>query len=343
MPFGLANAPREFQRFIYHIFQPLIRQNKILPYLDDLLIATETLEEHLAILSEVFQIAHTNSLNFRLDKCKFMYEEIDYLGYLIDFRGIQPSPSNVENIVDYPIPRDAKEVHRFLGIASYFRRFVPNFSLIAKPLYDLTRKDVPFVFSVKEVETFEELKQHLSSEPLLAIYSPLLPTELHCDASSARFEAMLIQKQTDGTFKPIAYFSERTSPEESRYHSFELECLSAIYAIKRFHIYLYGIPFKIVTDYDSFRLTLSKKNVNPRIARWALFLQSYNYDIVHRPGKRKAHVDALSRCYLILILEENTLDQNLAIAQSSDEIIKSLRDKLEKQDDKLFELRDGFV
>lgn len=187
------------------------------------------------------------------------------------------------------------------------------------------------------------MKQLLSSQPILSIYSPTLETELHCDASASGFGAILLQRQKDGIFRPVFYFSKRTTVVESKYHSFELECLAVIYAIKRFHIYLAGIPFKIVTDCDSFRLTLSKQTVNPRIYRWALFLEQYSYQIVHRPGTRMNHVDALSRCHSILTLEANSFERTLSIQQDRDVDIVNIRNKLEKSEDKFFELRDGLV
>jgi len=343
MPFGLTNAPRVFQRYIGDIFRDLIRENKILIYLDDILIATENVDDHLEILREVFNLARRHGLQFRLDKCSFLYREIVYLGYSIDESGIRPGAMNVESVVDFSVPRNAKEVHRFVGLASYFRRFVKNFSIIAKPLYDLIKKNVAFKFGPEENRVFELLKDLLSSQPILAIYSPKLVTELHCDASASGFGAILLQKQNDGTMRPVSYFSRRTTVTEARYHSFELECLAVVYAIKRYHIYLSGIPFTIVTDCDSFRLTLSKQTVNPRISRWAMFLQDYDYRIEHRPGKRMSHVDALSRCNSVLILESNTFEQTLSIRQDKDKEICEIRNKLENGEDKFYELRDGLV
>jgi len=343
MPFGLTNAPRVFQRYIHNIFKPMILESKVLIYMDDILIATERISEHLTILREVFEIAQRHRLKFRLDKCSFLYDRITYLGYLIYENGIQPSAENIESVVNYPIPRNTKEVQRFIGLASYFRKFVPNFSVIAKPLYDLLKKNAEFKFGIEENTAYEALKTHLSNKPVLAIYCPSAATELHCDASASGFGAILLQKQEGGQFRPISYFSHRTTPAESKYSSFELECLAAVYAIKKFHVYLLGIKFKIVTDCDSFRLTLSKQTVNPRIARWAMFLQQYEYEIVHRPGKRMIHVDALSRCNSILVLEGNTFEQTLSIRQDQDQTICKIRDQLEKREDKLYELRDGLV
>lgn len=343
MPFGLCNAPRVFGRFTQNIFQKLLKDNKVLLFMDDVLIATETVSEHLNILQEVFQLAKKYNLKFRLDKCYFLYNEITYLGYLINESGIRPSISNVESVLNYPLPKNIKEVHRFVSLASYFRRFIPNFANQAKSLYDLLKKNVVFKFGKDEFEAFEKLKQYLSSCPILSIYSPDLETELHCDASSHGFGAILLQKQRDGIFKPVSYFSHRTSPTESNYHSFELETLSAIYAIKRFHVYLLGIPFKIVTDCDSFRLTLSKQTINPRISRWAMFLQNYDYTIEHRSSKRMRHVDALSRCHNVLTLEASTLEKTLSIKQDQDPIICNIREGLEKAEDKFFEICNGLV
>ena len=196
----------------------------------------------------------------------------------------------------------------FLGLAGHFRRFVHNFSLIAKPLYDM-KIGSQFKFALEGNKAFETLRDKLLSYLVLAIYSPKAETQLHCHASTHGFGAILMRKQKNNRFQPISYFSHRTTQDESKYHSFELECPAAIYAIKPFHIYLSGIKFKIITDCDSFQLTLGKKDINSRTSRWAMFLQNYDYEIEHRPGKRMSHVDALSHCHNILVLEANTFEK----------------------------------
>ena len=256
-PYGLKNGTRVFTRFINLIFDSLVRDGKILLFVDDILIATEDVHEDLEILKVVFELAGRARLEFRLDKCHFMQTEIDYLGYHISMNGIRPTNDNIMSVLDYPLPRNTRQVLRFVCLASYFRRFIQNFSIVAKPLYDLLKKDAQFSFGNKENEAFEALKSCLASSPVLAIYSPKAETELHCDARASGFGAILIQRQIDRFFRPVSYFSQRTTTVESRYHSFELECLAVVYAIKRYNVYLSGIKFKIVTDCDSFRLTLS--------------------------------------------------------------------------------------
>lgn len=139
------------------------------------------------------------------------------------------------------------------------------------------KKGATFEFKQRQLDAFKTLKDKLIEAPILSIYSPNDITELHCDASSQGFGAVLLQRKADNRFHPIFYFSKRTTEVESRYHSYELETLAIIYALKRFRIYLQGIPFKIVTDCSALVMTLNKKDINPRIARWALELQNFDY------------------------------------------------------------------
>jgi len=157
------------------------------------------------------------------------------------------------------MPTNIKMLHSFIGLASYFRRFISNFSILAKPLYDLLKKDVAFTFGKEQMSSFNNLKAILAERPVLAIYSPHAETQLFCDASSHGYGSLLTQKQTDGHFHPIFYFSKRTTSTEAKYHSFELEMLAIVYSLNRFDIYLKGIPFKIITDCNSLKQALKKK------------------------------------------------------------------------------------
>lgn len=207
MPFGLTNAPRVFQRYIHIVLEPLIREDKILLYLDDILVATRDMKEQVEILSKVFELAGKYHLRFRLDKCHFARTEIKYLGYHVDQHGIRPSDENIEAVLRFPIPRNAKELHRFIGLASYFRKFIPSFSVLAKPLYDLLKRDSVYKFGENEHDVFEALKYYLSHKPVLVIYSPQLETELHCDASASGYGAILMQRQIDKSWRPVSFWS----------------------------------------------------------------------------------------------------------------------------------------
>jgi len=341
MLFGLKGAPLKFQRYVTQIFKDLIDTGEISVYLDNFLIATETIEHHYYILEKVFKLLVANRLELRLDKCRFLQTKLDYLGYTVTSEGIRPTKQGIEAVIKYPAPRNIRDVQSFLGLCSYFRKFVEKFSVIAKPLYDLTKKGTDFRFTETEKQAFEMLKDRLMDTPILSIYSPHDETELHCDASAAGFGAILMQKKADRKFHPIFYFSKRTTEIESKYHSFELETLSIIYALHRFRTYLLGIKFKIITDCQALSLTLNKKETNPRIARWVLEMQNYDYILEHRSGSRMTHVDALSR--QIFVVEDNSFDRNLALCQSDDPKIAKIQAELQRSENKLFEMRNGLI
>lgn len=343
MPFGLTNAPFVFQRFINKVFEDMVRVGKVIVYLDDIMVATEDIDEHMEILQDVFKRLVDNKLELRLDKCSFFQREIKYLGYMISGKGIKANRDGLIAIQNFPIPTKVQDVQSFIGMCSYFRRFIKDFSIIAKPLYDITKKDRHFKFCENELKAFNLLKDKMIEAPVLAIYDPQDETELHCDASSIGFGAILLQRKSDKKLHPIYYFSKRTTETESKYHSFELETLAIIYALQRFRIYLQGIRFTIVTDCNSLTLTLNKKELNPRIARWALELQNYEYKLEHRSGTRMKHVDALSRCNSILIISDNTFENNLVICQNKHNKIKEIKAMLAKREHSLYEMRNGVI
>jgi len=238
------------------------------------IIATKDSKSHMEILTEVFKRLVDNKLEFRLDKCEFLQREIEYLGYIISREGIKPDSKGMQAVKDFPEPTKTHEVQSFLGLCSYFRRFVRDFSTKAKPLYDIVRKDSKFEFDANELECLEILKVNLLEAPILALYNPKDPTELHCDASALGFGSILMQKKKDSKFHPVFYFSKRTTDVKAKYHSFKLETLAVVYSLERFRIDLQGIQFKLVTDCSALTLALNKKELCPRMARWALFLHS---------------------------------------------------------------------
>lgn len=343
MPFGLRNAPAVFQRYIHMKLKPLIDRGLIVVYLDDVSIATPDLESHTKILGEVLHCVRSAGLELNLSKCRFAFTEIDYLGYLINERGIQPSRTYVKSIREYPVPTNTKEVQRCNGLFSYFRRFVPRFSQVAKPLTDLLRKDMRFNWNEQCDEAFGYLRDKLVESPILAIYDPKREIELHCDASSHGFGAVLMQRQDDGVFHPVAYYSRKTSAVESKLISFEMETLAVVYALARFHTFVDRLPFTIVTDCEALAQTLKKRDMNPRIAKWALVLEKYDYRIQHRKGERMAHVDALSRMPIVAAIEASGVDVNVQITQSRDANIRAIREKLESGEWPGYVLEDGLV
>lgn len=211
MPFGLTNAPSVFQRFINLILRPFIQTGQIVVYMDDILIASETLDDHLLLIEKVLSCIVKNGLQIQKKKCQFAYNELEYLGFRVSSQGIQPGSLKTKAISEFPRPSDVKSVQSFLGLCSFFRRFIPGFSQIAHPLYKLLHKDAVFNFNDNCYEAFQKLKSSLTSEPVLCVYDPLRETELHTDASKIGFGAVLMQKQNDGKFHPVAYYSKAPS------------------------------------------------------------------------------------------------------------------------------------
>lgn len=207
MPFGLANAPPVFQRIINRVLKRLFESRKIAVFLDDIMIATKTVLEHEEILSEVLTTLLDAGLVLNLDKCDFASEEVNYLGYKVNERGIRPNEAHLKAISKFPVPTNAKETSRCLGLFSYFRRFVSDFARIASPLYKNVKKDSVFDWTDDCMKAFLYLRKALTEAPVLSIYNPINETELHTNASSKGFDVIL-QKQSDNRFHPVAYFQK---------------------------------------------------------------------------------------------------------------------------------------
>lgn len=216
-----------------------------------------------------------------------------------------------------------------------------DYALKARPWLNLLKKDTKFVFDIECVKSFEQFKRELTLFSLLSLYNPKAETELHTDASALGLEAILLQKQNSNHWAPVAYFSKTTNQAEAMYHSFELEMLAIIRAVERFYLYLYGVEFTVVTDCNVLVYAVNKANLNPRIARWTLSLRNYKFKVIHRQGKRMAHVDVLSK--QIAYVGSLPLERQLEIKQLQDTTIKEIAQNLEHSDDDKFELIDGLV
>lgn len=337
VPFGLCISPSVFQRFINTVFKDLILSGQLLLYMDDLIIPAKDEEENIERLKSVFSIASDYGLEINFKKCKFLHKKIEFLGHIIQNGQLFPSPQKTAAVLNYPEPKNQKDVQSFLGLAGYFRKFIQNFSIIARPLSNLLKKSTVFHFGVNEKNAFNQLKQSLANKPVLHIYNQNSETELHTDACINGFGCILLQKSTvDQCFHPVYFLSKCTSDAERNYSSYELEMLAVIYAVKKFRVYLLGKKFKIVTDCNAFKLTMSKRDLSAKIARWALLLEDYNYTIEHRTGAKMAHVDALSR-YPTMLITTDSLTLQIQNAQSHDPNIQAIKEVLKtKQYDDYF-------
>lgn len=205
--------------------------------------------------------------NFKLNynKCSFLKTAIKYFGYILFHSGITLSSRHTQAVANFPIPKKVIELPRFLGLTNYFRRLIKGYSIKAKPLHNRLRKDPKFNFDDTCLSAFKALKKRLISYSILSLYNPSLETELHTDASSLAILSILLQKQIDGLWVPVSYFNQAANKAEANNHSFELEMLAIVRSIERFHVYLYGLNFTIITDCHSLIYAFNKVNLNQRI------------------------------------------------------------------------------
>lgn len=184
----------------------------------------------------------------------------------------------------------------FLGLSGYFRKFMCNYAKIVEPLTRLVRKSVKWEWRVEQKKSFEIIKEMLSSKPILAVYDPELPTDLHTDASSIGVAGVLLQEHKDGNKRVVGYFiSKQTTPEQRMYNSYELERLAVMLSLQYFRVYLLGRQFKVVSDFNALNTAFTKRDLVLRVGRWWLMVQDYQFDIEYRPGRKMNHADALSR------------------------------------------------
>lgn len=293
VPFGLTNAPRVFQRLMTKIFKP-IRGNSAI-YLDDVLLYAATVDEALNILKQALDILRQEGMTLNLKKCTFLQATVVYLGYEIGQGVVRPGAEKIKAVEEFPTPKTVHHIRQFLGLTGYFRHFVQDYALLAKPLTCLIKKSVAWKWSEEQEEAFQKLKNVLVSRPVLNIYSPNSSTEVHTDACQIGIAGILFQRDTEKRLHPVAYYSRQTTAPEQKYHSYELETLAVVETLRKFRTYLLGISFVVVTDCNSIKAASKKKQMIPRIARWWLELQEFTFEVQYRSGNRMNHVDALSR------------------------------------------------
>lgn len=230
-------------------------------------------------------------------KCRFGGNRVLYLGHLIGSGELKPDPRKVQAVRDYPQPKTKKDVRAFLGLVVYYCRFIPQFASVAAPLSDLTRKGQPQLINWTEIQetAFKALKHSLMETPLLLVADPGKPYTLQTDASDRGLGAVLSQASDNWEKLPVAYASRKLLPQELNYSTIEEECLAVVWALKFFHVYLYGQPFLIQTDHQPLAWLQRMKNANARPTRWALFVQPYHFTIAHRKGADNGNADGLSR------------------------------------------------
>ena len=264
-------------------------------YLDDVLVLGKTLQEHLENLEAVLNRLRAAGLRLKPEKCNLAQDEVEYLGYRVSAEGISTDPKKVLAVQNFPVPKDVRALRSFLGLLSYYWRFIPSFSVVASPLFTLARKGTLFIWTEDCQLSFDKLKTTLTDATVLAFPDFKEDFLLETDASGEGLGAVLSQKQPNGQTVPIAYANRTLQAHERNYGSTELEGLAVVWAIKHFRQYLYSHRCYVFTDHEALKALLHTPHPSGKIARWGLVIQQLDLTINYQPGRKNAKADALSR------------------------------------------------
>lgn len=292
MPFGLTNAPATFQRFINNLLGDIVGKY-CLVYMDDIIIYSASLQQHIQDLKVVFKKLKMSNLKMQQDKSEFLRKEIDFLGHIVTPEGIKPNPKKIEAIKKFPLPTTRTHIKSFIGLLSYYRKFIKDLAKITKPLTKQLKGKKTVEISEDYKNAFEHAKTLLCNDPILTYPNYEQPFILTTDASNYALGAVLSQGQV-GKDRPVAYASRTLNDTETNYSASEKEMLAIVWAVKHFRQYLYGTRFTVYTDHQPLIYINNSKN-NPKLIRWRLQLAEYEYDIVYKKGKLNTNADALSR------------------------------------------------
>jgi len=298
MFFGLTNSPATFQTMMNEIFQDLISEGVVCVYLDDILIFTETMEEHDRVTRLVLERLRQYKLYLRHDKCEFAKTRIEYLGLIISHGQAEMDPVKIAGVAEWPTPSNKKEVQSFLGFTNFYRRFIQGFSDLARPMFDLTRKDSAWQWGEAEKSAFEAIRTRVISAPILVFPDETRPFRVEADSSDFATGAVLSQQSpVDDKWHPVAYYSKSLSAVERNYEIHDKEMLAVIRALEDWRHFLEGAhhEVEIWTDHKNLEYFMSAKKLNRRQARWSLYLSRFNFSMHHRPGHSMGKSDALSR------------------------------------------------
>ncbi|XP_037929719.1 uncharacterized protein K02A2.6-like [Teleopsis dalmanni] len=310
MVYGLKTAPQIFSKIISEILKGL---NKVHSYFDDLLIGGANMKECEENLKATLDRLLEANVKINYEKCQFFKKELTYLGYVINQNGILPSREKVKAVLDAPAPTNKSELKSYLGMVNYYNHSIPNLSAEVSSLHELTKNNVTWIWNEKHQNIFEKSKQLIANIGVLTHYDPQKPIIISCDASPYGLGGVL-SHIIDGEERSVQFVSSTLSPAEKNYSQLHREALAIVFAVKKFHNYIFGLPFTIESDHQPLREIFSIKKDLPSVAanrlqRYAVFLSMYDYSIKYKKGSQMGHADALSR----LPLQEDTNEDDDSI------------------------------
>lgn len=338
MPFGLTNAPAVFQTLVNDVLRDFLNRF-VFVYLDDILIFSQSPEEHTHHVRQVLQRLLENKLFVKSEKCEFNKSSVGFLGYIIESGQVRTDPAKVSAVTEWPRPDSRKQLQRFLGFANFYRRFIRNYSQVAAPLTRLTSTKISFKWTEEAEEAFKELKNRFTSAPILVHPDPNRQFIVEVDASDMGVGAVLSQRSvSDLKLHPCAFYSHRLSSSEQNYSVGDRELLAVKLALEEWRHWLEGAvhPFLVWTDHKNLSYIQSAKRLNARQARWALFFGRFNFTLTYRPGSRNLKPDALSRQFTPADTPESSdpiLPSTCIVAAISWDIEAAVREAQRQQPD----------
>ena len=309
MPFGLMNSQATFQRMMDRVLENV---DIVRFYVDDVVIFSKDEEDHLLHLKKVFELLEENGLRLRIKKYSFMQSEVELLGHMVDKNGVHVDDHKMDKTKNAVPPSSRKALRSFLGLASYYWRFIPGFVSISKPLVEKTSEKVKFVWTDSIQESFDTLKLKLTTAPVLEYPDYGKPFIVSTDASSKEIGAVLAQIDEDNRENPVHCATRVLNAAEIYYSAFEREALGVIFSLKKFCHYLLSNKFKLYTDHQAQKHVLNMKDTYGRIARWFSLLADYDVEICYRAVAQNAAADYLSRpANTIMAIEEADIEPDL--------------------------------
>jgi hypothetical protein len=289
MSFGLTNAPAYFMYLMNSVFMNEL-DKFVVVFIDDILIYSKNEAEHAKHLRIVLQRLRDHKLYAKFSKCEFWLDSVKFLGHTISQNGISMDPSKVQEVMDWKPPKSVHQIRSFLGLVGYYRRFILDISRIAKPMTELLKKGVKFVWSEECDKTFHTLREHLTSAPVLTQPDMSKAFEVFCDASGTGLGCVLMQEN-----RVVAYASLALRPHEKNYPTHDLELAAVVHALKLWRYYLMGNRCNIYTDHKSLKYIFTLSDLNMRQRRWLELIKDYDLEVHYHPGKANVVADALSR------------------------------------------------
>ncbi|KAI3704334.1 hypothetical protein L1987_74552 [Smallanthus sonchifolius] len=295
MPFGLTNAPAVFMDLMNRVCKPYL-DKFVIVFIDDILIYSKTKAEHEQHLRLILELLKKERLYAKFSKCEFWLKEVQFLGHIVNDKGIHVDPAKIEAVKNWSTPKTPTKIRSFLGLAGYYLRFISNFSKIAVPLTALTHKGKSYEWGPKQEEAFQTLKHKLCNAPILTLPSGNDDFVVYCDASNQGLGCVLMQRG-----QVIAYASRQLKVHEKNYTTHDLELGAVVFALKIWRHYLYGTKCVVFTDHKSLQHIFNQKELNMRQRRWVELLNDYDCEIRYHPGKANVVADALSRKERIML------------------------------------------